>query len=97
MKTKIKIKKSKKNNIWFKRKLYGFGWYPITWQGWLTTFLFILINFLNALIFNQRILLKNNTTFIDCFIFYFILTLSSILLIIICFKKGEKPKWSWGK
>ena len=22
---------------WFKRKLYGWGWVPVTWQGWLVT------------------------------------------------------------
>ena len=21
--------------LWFKRKLYGWGWTPVTWQGWL--------------------------------------------------------------
>jgi len=22
-------------HLWFKRKLYGWGWVPVRWQGWL--------------------------------------------------------------
>ncbi|MDO8508171.1 MAG: hypothetical protein Q7S27_00635 [Nanoarchaeota archaeon] len=38
---KYSIRNSKKyfkdnpNGYWFKRKLYGWGWVPVKWQGWL--------------------------------------------------------------
>ena len=26
---------------WFKRRRFGWGWTPVTWQGWLTVAFFI--------------------------------------------------------
>ncbi len=77
-----------KKDIWFKRKLYGWGWYPSTWQGFFITLVFILLLVYIAVEF----LVKGK------FIEYFgLLTLLIILLMYICYKKGEKPRWSWGK
>jgi len=81
-----------KNKIWFKAKQYGWGWYPNTWQGWLITLGFIAIISFNA----YRIDSGSNsvggilTNFIPQ---TFILTL---ILIGICYLKGEKPRWRWG-
>lgn len=34
---------SKKNEkkFWFKRKRYGYGWAPSTWQGWLVIAVYV--------------------------------------------------------
>ncbi len=29
--------------LWFKRKLYGWGWTPATWQGWFVTLSYIVL------------------------------------------------------
>ena len=29
--------------IWFKRKTYGWGWTPATWQGWVITGLYLIL------------------------------------------------------
>ncbi len=26
---------------WFKNKIYGWGWTPVTWQGWCVIFVYI--------------------------------------------------------
>ena len=28
--------------LWFKAKTYGYGWYPVTWQGWLVILIYVL-------------------------------------------------------
>ena len=28
---------------WFRRKRWGYGWTPVTWQGWLVVALFVAI------------------------------------------------------
>ncbi len=33
---------------WFAPKALGFGWRPITWQGWVATFIFVIIILLTA-------------------------------------------------
>ena len=78
------------NKLWFKAKRYGWGWYPCSWEGWLTillwVFLFVLIN----AVFKNDFTTK---TLIYRFVFIFV---SLFILIYICYKKGEKPYWRWG-
>jgi ABC-type uncharacterized transport system permease subunit len=77
---------------WFQRKLYGWGWYPISWQGWLTLFIFIGFNYLN---FMKANLQHSVSDFLLHFLPWFVLSL--ILLIYVAINKGEKPRWQWGK
>jgi hypothetical protein len=72
--------------IWFKRKLYGWGWYPSTWEGWLVIVVWAVF-FTFAMISLDHEAFKN-----ALFIF-----LSTMMLIVVCYKKGEKPRWQWGK
>lgn len=77
---------------WFKRKLYGWGWTPVKWQGWLILVIYIAIL---ILIFNR--LEQNLNSYRDValnIILPFIAV--STILILICYKTGESPKWQWG-
>jgi drug/metabolite transporter (DMT)-like permease len=79
-------------NLWFKAKEYGWGWYPITWQGWLTVVLFIVLVVGNA----YRLNIANHSTTVP--VEFLIETgVLVIILIAVCFWKGEKPGWKWGK
>jgi 4-hydroxybenzoate polyprenyltransferase len=82
--------KDNPKGYWFKRKLYGWGWTPVKWQGWAIIAIFVLLILLNALS------LGNNPTNPEVVWFIVKIILSVILLIYICYKKGEKPKWQWG-
>ena len=73
--------------LWFKRKIYGWGWYPCTWEGWFVTGFFI------AFLIVIAGTLPKNGKITEYFI---ALILSVLALIFICYKKGEKPRWSWG-
>ena len=75
----IKYTKDNPKNLWFKRKIYGWGWTPVKWQGWLTIILYILILLISI----------PDKNILD-------IILATILLIYICYKKGEKPRWQWG-
>jgi uncharacterized membrane protein YhaH (DUF805 family) len=72
--------------MWFKRKLYGWGWTPATWEGWLIILLWIII-LVSLVQTMDHEWFKN---------IIFIIIMTSIL-IFICYKKGEKPKWQWGQ
>jgi hypothetical protein len=89
------IKEYYKDNpegLWFKKKLYGWGWTPVRWQGWATVLLFVLFIFWNELIiFGGGITTKSDFTYLTLRIIFAI-----TLLIFICYKKGEKPGWQWG-
>ena len=88
----IKYLKDNPNNLWFKRKLYGWGWTPVKWQGWVVILAYILILFILFKDVDPEVnTFKENL--IPVFLLFIILT---VILIGICYKKGESPKWQWG-
>lgn len=78
---------------WFKRRLYGWGWVPATWQGWLITLAFIVILISYGFYFASM----GNPTERDLAIFFVTIAISIIVLILVCYKTGEKPQWTWGR
>ena len=81
-----------KKKLWFKAKEYGWGWYPSSYEGWFILLLFITLNFFNFF----RFYLMTNPY--PQFILEFVIEslFMSVILILICFIKGEKPRWRWG-
>jgi hypothetical protein len=77
--------------FWFKRKLYGWGWVPATWQGWSVIVAYVMS--ILALAFT----VDNNLSMQEVILpFVLPALLLTLLLILICYKKGEKPRWQWG-
>ncbi|MGB9202100.1 hypothetical protein [Methanobacterium sp.] len=58
---------------WFGRKSVGFGPAPVTWQGWIVTFLLILTVILDVLHF--RISITSILIFIIAVLVFFVITL----------------------
>ncbi len=84
--------KDNPEGYWFKRKLYGYGWTPAKPQGWLVIGFFVLALVLNALRFDFSGG-DNGGAVINFLIQSLVLIL---VLILVCYKTGEKPKWQWG-
>ena len=83
------MSRSSKKTVWFPAKKYGIGWgLPITWQGWVVLLLYIALSIIGTIYFKQ----KGKEIFIP----FYIIFLTS-LFIYICWKKGEKISWRWGK
>lgn len=83
----IKYIKDNPKGYWFKRKLYGWGWVPVRWQG----FVVILIS-ITIFIFGIYIGEKDDAPGA------MLLGIFIMLAIIFYFgyKKGERPRWQWG-
>ncbi len=83
------MKKDAQEKYWFPAKRYGWGWgLPNTWQGWLV-FLGYLAAVLVSCLYLERA--KMPSWFIPLHIFLL------ALFLFIVWKKGEPPKWRWGK
>ncbi|MFT7558008.1 MAG: hypothetical protein ACI83D_000688 [Planctomycetota bacterium] len=91
MKEYIKYLNNNPKGYWFKRKIYGWGWTPAKWQGWLVTFIYIGIILFFALTIDEY---SPRNEIIYTFILPFVLL--TIIFIKIISLKGEKPKWMWG-
>ncbi|MFH1866905.1 MAG: hypothetical protein ABIJ81_02380 [Patescibacteria group bacterium] len=72
------------DHYWFKSKQYGWGWTPASSEGWSVL----------ALYFIALVLLFKYSP-IEQVVFR-ILAITA-LLIVICVKTGEKPRWRWIK
>jgi len=83
--------KDNPEGYWFKRKLFGWGWTPATWQGWSITGLYLVLIIVLACTID-----KFSSREEVMFTFILPAVLLSITLIRICYKTGEKPKWQWG-
>lgn len=77
--------------FWFKRKLYGWGWYPAMWQGWLVLGLYTVIMFTLANSVDES---SSERTVLFLLVVPFIVLTTA--LIRICYKTGEMPRWQWG-
>ncbi len=77
--------------LWFKAKEYGWGWVPVTWQGWAVTVGYVVL----AVLFGFTID-ENSPPQEIVFTFIFPVAMLTALLIRIAYVKGEKPGWRWG-
>lgn len=83
--------KDNPKNYWFKAKLYGWGWVPVTWQGWAVIGVYTACLVLFGLTLDEQSSVRE-----VMFTFVLPLFLLTITLIRICYLKGEKPSWRWG-
>lgn len=83
--------KDNPHHYWFKAKLYGWGWTPVTWQGWLIILAYIVLLILFSLTLDDNSSLKE-----VMFMFVLPAMLLTLTLIRICYKNGEAPHWQWG-
>lgn len=77
---------------WFVTKRYGWGWTPATWEGWLVLAAFLGVTYANW--YRLRPLLETDPKTAVAFTLETVVLV--VALIVICYKKGEKPRWRWG-
>lgn len=83
-----------KKKYWFKRRRYGYGWTPASWQGWtlLGAWLIFILSSV-ALIWDE----PDDEMTTAVWIFLGIVLFTTIILIALSYIMGPKPKWRWGK
>ena len=84
----IEYMKDNPKGYWFKRKLYGWGWVPVKWQGWLVVFI-------GLAIFIASIYVGEADDAPGAVVIGFLVMIAIIFAF--GYWKGERPKWSWGR
>jgi len=77
-----------KQTYWFRAKRYGWGWgLPSAWQGWLVLAAFVCLLAAGFWLFPP-----------DSKLAYFLSYTAVLILVLIaiCWVKGEPPRWRWG-
>lgn len=73
---------------WFPAKKYGWGWgMPATWQGWLVLGAYL------ALALGGLYFIDPRTDVIGYLLY---VALLSAIVVAICWRTGEPPRWRWG-
>ena len=80
---------------WFKAKLYGWGWTPVKWQGWLVIITYIALIVI-LVITREKDIPGNPDSGSNFLTFAVPIIALTILLVIIAYTKGEKLRWQWG-
>ena len=71
-------------NYWFKRRRYGLGWYPVTYQGWLAIAIYVTVVLVLTFTVDSSQALP-------------VVGFATLLLVGLCYAKGPEPRWRWGK
>lgn len=83
-----------KQRYWFKRKSYGYGWAPATWEGWVSFIVFVALVGGNWLLrYEPRVAVLTERDTVQ-FVAESILLV--IIFILLCLRTGESPRWQWG-
>lgn len=91
----INYLKDNPEGYWFKAKLYGWGWTPARWQGWLVIIIYVAL-ILTIALNGEESIPGNPDSGTNFLVFALPIIILTALLIFICYKKGEKPRWQWG-
>jgi hypothetical protein len=74
--------------FWFPAKRYGWGWGPpVTWQGWVALVVFVMLVVAGVFLFPPAE---------QAFSFVIYTVLMTVAFGVVCYVKGEPPKWRWG-
>jgi hypothetical protein len=77
---------------WFKRRRYGYGWTPATWQGWsLLAALIVLV------LLPVPFIADDDGAGPEPWGYLFYVFVMVVLFILAAIKKGPTPHWRWGR
>ena len=85
--------KDNPKGYWFKAKLFGWGWTPAKWQGWVAIILYILTLLLIVLSLGNG---EGSEKLENSWPHLLAVIILTVIMLAICYKKGEKPSWNWG-
>ncbi len=74
---------------WFPAKRYGWGWgLPVTWQGWLVLAAYCALLIVGTMLLRPHV---RPLAFAG-----YVVALTAVL-VTVCWRTGEPPRWRWGE
>lgn len=89
VKTNVEQQHHISEQYWFKRKKWG--WVPATWQGWVSTFLYLVL-VLGLVLTREEPIPGNPDSGSNFLVFGLPITLLSVAYILLLYRKGDKGK-----
>ena len=83
------------DHLWFRARSYGWGWTPITIEGWIVLAAFLLGVAIDVAIYTYRLHRgADQRSAMTAFLLWLGILVAA--LIATCFATGERPRWHWG-
>jgi len=82
--------------LWFKARRYGWGWTPVSIEGWVVLIVFVVLVATGAAIYASHIKSAPDRA-LATFLYLLWIALLSAGLIAIAYATGEPPRWRGGK
>lgn len=82
-----------RKTYWFKRRRFGYGWVPVTKQGWAVVISYLAIVLVGAWLIKDT---PENTFTTGFGVYLASVLIASIVAVTISYKKGPAPRWRWG-
>jgi len=82
-------------HLWFKARSYGWGWTPVTIEGWLVLLAFLAALFISAGVFGYCLRMGADVR-IATVVFVLWIAFLAGALIVVAWLTGERPRWRWG-
>lgn len=76
---------------WFKRRRYGWGWTPCTWQGWALLAVMVLLVVVPGMLMPRG----GSAGATVGFLAWTLLVVAAFVAIAAA--KGPRPRWRWGR
>lgn len=84
------------STYWFKPKRYGYGFYPVSWQGWLCTLALVAIILLSG--WSNNVFTETEVTPHQIARFVIDIILISTIATLLFEKRMKEPlRWRWGR
>jgi hypothetical protein len=77
--------------LWFRRKRYGWGWTPATWQGWLVTLAYAALVVAFVATVDDRSSPRE-----VAFTALLPIAILTAAFFRVAVRMGERPRWQWG-
>ena len=85
-------------HYWFKRRRYGYGWIPVTWQGWLALAIYLVVVVGGAFVFLDAPQNTPEGTLPRTLGSYLaFVAVAAVAFLAIVRSKAPKARWRWGR
>lgn len=88
------MKDNKPEEFLMKRKRYGYGWIPVTWQGWLLILLQAAVVIIAATFLPAK---PAHPTSGESLRYFIIVACAILTIVLVSIQSSPSPKWRWGK
>jgi hypothetical protein len=83
-------------HLWFKARAFGWGWTPVSVEGWAVVIAFLALVLAGIGVFIYQLRAGADVRSANL-LFLAWIDLLIVLLIVICWLTGERPRWRWGE